>query len=69
MVVFGLFHGLIFLPMVLSRIGPKTYEFKRQEADDKTDLVQDAKQMEVNVITTQASVKSQASSVADYGKF
>ena len=30
-VVFGLFHGLIILPMILSFIGPKPYEFKTEQ--------------------------------------
>ena len=36
MVVFGIFQGLAFLPVVLSLIGPKPYEDHGEEGEEKT---------------------------------
>jgi len=40
-VIFGLFHGLIFLPIMFSLIGPRTYEFKRHLEEDIGDILEE----------------------------
>ena len=38
MVVFGLFHGLIFLPAALSIAGPEPYGGNHEQQEEETDL-------------------------------
>mgnify|MGYP001169713575 CR=1 FL=1 len=48
MILFGLYHGLIVLPVLLSLIGPDPYAAKTEDEEEKdaeeADVQQDAKE-------------------------
>ncbi len=48
MILIGLFHGLVFLPVALSVLGPKTYAHLRTPEQDK-DEDKDAKKKDSDV--------------------
>jgi len=48
MILFGLFHGLAFLPVVLSLVGPETYSHIQKKEEEGTKDVKESMLMTRN---------------------